>query len=178
MHFTYEKTEKVYKLRNKMNSTVKTMDEVAVLFNTETGEIKEYGPTGEVCKRHRNLAESGEMQYEMFRSGELNLEVINKVINSEANILHVIDDKTIAGKFFVSYYPAGWKPNVWGKVEKEKPKIVGDIAIGDTVNWKVSSSSRQYKVTSEDKDSEGRRVLTIDYKGAKFTALESDLEKL
>jgi len=110
MMFTYDKKEGYYRLRNKMNSTVKTMPEVAVLFNSDTGEIKGYGPTTEMRKRHLALAELGELQYELFRSAELNLPVFNEVINNTVNILDVLEDKTIGGKYYVSYYPTGWKP--------------------------------------------------------------------
>ncbi len=111
MIFTYEKKEGFYRLRNKMNSTVKTMPEVAVLFNSDNGEIKGYGPTEEISKRHKALAELGELQYEMFRSSELNLPVFNEVINNTINILDVIEDRSITtGKHYISYYPTGWKP--------------------------------------------------------------------
>jgi hypothetical protein len=110
MIFTYDKKEGYYRLRNKMNSTVKTMPEVAVLFNSENGEIKGYGPTLEMHKRHLALAELGQLQYELFRSSELNLPVFNEVINNTVNILEVIENRTIADKYYISYYPTGWKP--------------------------------------------------------------------
>jgi hypothetical protein len=187
MHFTYEKSEKVYKLRNKMNSTVKTMDEVAVIYNQDTGEIKEYGSTSEMNKRHRNLAESGELQFEMFRSSELELEVFNKVINDEVSILAVIGDKTIAGKFYVSYYPSAWKPNIWGgkndKPLKAQAQDSGeeskeDIATGDLVQWRMFGSSRQYTVLSEKTDDSGKKVFVLDYKGRSYEVPETELERI
>jgi hypothetical protein len=174
MHFTYEDKEKVYKLRNKMNSTVKTMEEVAILYHEDTGEIKDYGSASDMDKRHRNLAESGERQYEMFRTTSLNLEVINKVLNGEANLADVIENKSVATKFFVSYYPVGWKPSLVQKKEKEAP--AAPISVGDLV--KMGTSSRQYKVVSEKKGDDGKRVLTLDFNGGTFVANESDLEKI
>lgn len=178
MHFTYEIKEKVYKLRNKMNSTVKTMDEVAILYHEDSGKIKDYGNSDEIGKRHRNLAESGEMQYLMFRTDSLNLEVINKVLNEEASLLASIENKSIASKFFISYYPTGWKPSLISKKDKETPAVSNTpIAVGDLVVWKLFSN-RQYKVMSERKDESGGRVLVIDYKGGRFVAPEDELEKI
>ncbi len=176
MHFTYEIKEKIYKLRNKVNSTVKTMAEVAVVFDSDTGKIKEYGHTPEMDKKLRSLAEQGQLRHEMFRSSELNLEVFNKVINDEVNIIDVISDKTIGSKWFVSYYPVGWKPSLLSKKE-DKPEKKESVAIGDTVTWTASSFTRQYKVVAESTDDKGK-VFTLEFKGANFTAPEAELEKV
>lgn len=105
MRFTYNSKDKIYELRNKMNSTVKRMPEVALLFDEDTGLLVQYGETRTLNVELKKLAEAKKYNYCIVRSVSWNLEYLNKIIDGSMRYPEVEGNRAIADKWFMSYYP-------------------------------------------------------------------------
>lgn len=103
MRFTYDEKTKLYELRNKMNSTVKRMDSVAVLFDSDTFKMIDYGSLPDMTAEHRKAASNLRYRTHMMRSDSWNLEYLNQIIEGQIDC-RCFEGKEFATKFFEAYY--------------------------------------------------------------------------
>lgn len=105
MKFTFNSRDKIYELRNKMNSTVKRMSEVAILFDEDSGGMVQYGESFQINKELQKLAEAKKYHYCVVRSVCWNLDYLNRIIDGSLRYPDIEGNRNIADKFFTAYYP-------------------------------------------------------------------------
>lgn len=89
MYFTFNESSKLYELRNSMNSTVKRIEHLAIIYDSKEYKLIEYGEAEDMEARLLSYSKRKMYNMELIKSKNWYLDVINDVINDKMSIINL-----------------------------------------------------------------------------------------